>query len=167
LHKPSMTSTSVECVKGSVFVVPPSKRSQSSIVSGRALLRRSAIIDSSSDSEPSQFFHYARSAQHMMRKMGYNLQRRSGMNFEKGRRGFLRNFVPKRKPANYYDKTHRGLGYVTPPSPTSFQSEDNKSIPSHSTTSSEWELDVSIGMLFKNLSINMTSISQFGAWGDY
>ena len=25
LHKPSMPSTSVECVKGSVFVIPPSK----------------------------------------------------------------------------------------------------------------------------------------------
>jgi len=28
LHKLSMTSTSVECAEGSVFVVPPSKKSQ-------------------------------------------------------------------------------------------------------------------------------------------
>jgi len=73
LHKPSMTSISVECVEGSIFVVPPSKRSQSSIVFGRAQLRQSALTDSSSDSEPPQIFHYARSAQHIMRKMGYNL----------------------------------------------------------------------------------------------
>jgi len=38
LHKPSMTSTFVECVEGFVFVVPPSKRSQSLIVLGRAQL---------------------------------------------------------------------------------------------------------------------------------
>jgi len=74
----------------------------------------------------------------MMRKMGYNLQCESGLNFEKERRGFLRNFVPKGKLENYYDKTHRGLGYVTPPPPTSFQSEDNKPIPSRFTSSSEW-----------------------------
>jgi len=66
--------------------------------------------------------------------------------------------VPKGKPVNYYDKTHRGLGYVTPP--TLFQSEDNESIPSCSASSSEWESDVSIGMLFKSPSINMTSINR-------
>ena len=96
----------------------------------------------------------------MMRKMGYNLQHGKCLNFEKGRRDFLRNFMPKRKPANYYDKTHRGLGYVTPPTPTPFESEDNESILSHSVSSSEWESDVSTWMLFKNLSVNMTSINQ-------
>jgi len=82
------------------------------------------------------------------------------LNFEKGRCGFLRNFVPKGKPENYYDKTHRGLGYVTPPPPMSFQFEDNKPIPSRSASSSEWELDVSTGTFFKNLSINITLINQ-------
>jgi len=38
LRKPSVTSTSVECVEGSVFVVPPSKMSQSPIVFGRTRL---------------------------------------------------------------------------------------------------------------------------------
>ena len=95
-----------------------------------------------------------------MRKMVYNLQRGNGLNFKKGRSDFLRNFVPKGKPINHYDKTHRGLGYVTPPPPTSFQSEDNEPIPSRSASSSEWESDVSTGMLFENLSINMTSINQ-------
>jgi len=50
------------------------------------------------------------------------------------------------------------LGYVTPP--TLFQSEDNESIPLHSATSSEWESDVSVGILFKNLSTNMILIYQ-------
>jgi len=52
------------------------------------------------------------------------------------------------------------LGYVTPLTPTPFQSEDNESILSHSASSFEWESDVSAGMLFKNLSVNMTSINQ-------
>ena len=95
-----------------------------------------------------------------MRKMGYSLQRGSGLNFGKGRRDFLCNFVPKGKPAYFYDKTRRGLGYVTPPPPTSFQFKDNKPIPSRSASSSEWESDVSVGMLFKNLSVNMISVSQ-------
>jgi len=64
----------------------------------------------------------------------------------------------KGKQANYYDKTRRGLGYVTPPA--LFQPEEDKSLMSHSSTSSEWESDVSIGVLFKNLFVNMTSINQ-------
>jgi len=164
LHMPllllSMTSTPVECREGSVFVVPPSKRSQSLIIFGRAQLRRSAVTYSSSDSEPPIFFYYAQSTHLMMRKMRYNLQHGKGLNFEKGRRDFLQNFMPKGKPANYYDKTHRGLRYVTSPTPTPFKSKDNESIPSHSASLSEWESDVSTGMLFKNLSINMTSINQ-------
>jgi len=50
------------------------------------------------------------------------------------------------------------LGYVTPPAP--FQSEEEDSLPSHSSISSEWESDISVGVLFKNLFVNMTSINQ-------
>jgi len=92
--------------------------------------------------------------------MRYSLQRGSGLNFGKERHDFLCNFVPKGKPANYYDKTCRGLGYVTPPLSTSFRSKDNKSIPSRSASSSEWESDVSVGMLLKNLSIKTALIGQ-------
>ena len=95
----------------------------------------------------------------MMRKMGYNLQHGKGLNFEKGRRTLLRNFLPK-KSTNYYDNTHRGLGYVTPTPPATFQSKDDKPIPSHSASSSEWDSDVSVGTMFENLTINMTSSSQ-------
>ena len=80
------------------------------------------------------------------------------LELQKGRRGLLRTFVPKGKPTNYYDKTRRGLGYVTPPTP--LPSEGDKSFPSYSSTSSEWELDVNVGVLFKDLFINMTSINQ-------
>jgi len=73
----------------------------------------------------------------MIRKMGYSLQRGNGLNFRKGRCGFLYNFVPKGKPTNYYDKTRRGLGYITPPPSTSIQSKDNKPILSRSASSSE------------------------------
>jgi len=47
-----MTSMPVESGEGYVFVILPSKRSQSPIVFGKAQLRMSTIIDSSSDSEP-------------------------------------------------------------------------------------------------------------------
>jgi len=66
--------------------------------------------------------------------------------------------VPKRKPANYCDKTRRGLGYVTPPTLLPF--EEDKSFPSYSSASSEWESDVSVGVLFKDLFVNITSIDQ-------
>ena len=65
--------------------------------------------------------------------------------------------MSKGKLANYYDKTRRGLGYVIPPTP--LQSEEDKSFPSYSSTSSEGESDVSVGVLFKNLFVNITSIN--------
>jgi len=108
LHKPSASSTPVEFIEGSVLVIPPSKEGQLPIIFGKTQLQRSTAADSSSDSDTPQFFHYARPAHYMMRKMGYNLQHGKGLNFGKGRRGFLRNFVPKGKPTNYYDNTHMG-----------------------------------------------------------
>ena len=56
LHKSSTSRTFVECIEGSVLVVPPSKKGQSPIIFGRAQLQRSTAIDSSSDSETPQFF---------------------------------------------------------------------------------------------------------------
>jgi len=96
----------------------------------------------------------------MMRKMGYSLQRENGLNFGKGRRDFLCNFVSKGKLANYYNKTCRVLGYITPPPPTTIQSKDNKQIPSRSASSSKWESDVIVGTIFENFTVNMTSSSQ-------
>jgi len=50
------------------------------------------------------------------------------------------------------------LGYITPPA--QYQSEGDESLPSHFSSLSEWESDVSVGVLFKNLFVNMTSINQ-------
>jgi len=96
----------------------------------------------------------------MMKKMGYNLKHKEGMNFRKGRHSLLCNFMPKGKPTNYYDNTHKGLGYVTRTSPATVQSKEGEPIPSHSASSSEWDSDVSVGVMFDNLTINMTSSSQ-------
>jgi len=56
LHMPlsmiSVTSMPVESGEGSVFVIPPSKRSQLPIVFDRLQPQMSAVTDSSSDSEP-------------------------------------------------------------------------------------------------------------------
>jgi len=40
------------------------------------------------------------------------------------------------------------------------QFRDDELIPSHSASSSEWDSDVNVGMMFENLTINMTSSSQ-------
>ena len=152
----SVTSTPVENNEGFVFVVPPTKRNQSLIVFGRVQPWMSVVIDPGSYSEPSQFFYCVRSAHKMMRRMGYNLQRGNGLNFRRGRRGLLWTFVPKGKPVDYYDKTCRGLGYITPP----IQSQSETALPSHSSSSSEWESDVSVRVVFKNLFVNVTSINQ-------
>ena len=95
---------------------------------------------------------------HIMKRMGYDLSRGEGLNFEKGWCIPLQP-LPKGS-VNYYDQTHRGLGYVTP-SITSYREEESDcSAPSHSSDSSNWESNVSMGAIFKNLSINLTSIYQ-------
>jgi len=55
LHKPNISSISVECIEGSILVVPPFKKDQSPIIFSRAHLQRSTVTDSSSDSETPQF----------------------------------------------------------------------------------------------------------------
>ena len=48
LYKPSTSSTSVECIEGSVLVVPLSKKGQSPIIFGKAQLQRSTVTYSDS-----------------------------------------------------------------------------------------------------------------------
>ena len=101
-----------------------------------------------------------------MEKMGYNLRQGDGLNFGKGRRIPLQPFVLKGKPQNYYDRTRRGLGYVTPPEQSESEDESFSSTQSQSSSLSEWESDVSVGVVFKNLSVNMTSTSHIEEEGE-
>jgi len=101
--------------EGSVFIVSPFKRDQSPIIFRRGQAWATTSRDSDDDLKPSMFFHYAPSAYHMMKRIGYSLNRGNGLNFEKGRRIPLQPFIPEEKPANYYDNTRKRLGYVTPP----------------------------------------------------
>ena len=94
----------------------------------------------------------------MMKKMGYNLNRGGGLNFGKGRCMPLQSFVPKGKPPNYYDHTRRELGYVT--LPLQLKPESDGSLPSQFLDPSSWDSDCSMGVVFKKLFANMTSISQ-------
>jgi len=70
----------------------------------------------------------------------------------------LQPFVPKGKQANYYGQTRTGLGYTIPFVQSDLESE--KSLPPHSLYSSGWESDVSMGVAFKKLFVNMISTSQ-------
>ena len=75
--------------------------------------------------------------------MGYSLNHGNGLNSGKGLCKPLQPFVLKEKPANYYDHTCRGLGYITLP-PQS-ESESDESLPSKSSDSSNWDSDISVG----------------------
>ena len=67
----------------------------------------------------------------MIKRMGNNLNLGDGLNFGKGLRIPLQPFVLEGKPLNYYNRTRRGLGYVTPPS--QLESESDESLPSQSS----------------------------------
>jgi len=93
-----------------------------------------------------------------MKRMGYSLNRGNCLNFGKKWGIPLQLFVKEGKPTNYCDLTRKGLGYLTP-SPQ-IESESDKSLPSWSSDLSSWNFDISLGVVFKKLFANMTSIGQ-------
>jgi len=114
--------------------------------------------DSESENESPQFSHYEPSVLRMMESMGYDLTNGPGLNFGKGRRILLWSFVSKGKTPDYYHRTRRGLGYVSTPIPSASKSEESL-YHNHSSGTSSWESDVSVGNLFRELSVNMVSTS--------
>jgi len=119
LHMPllilKMARMHIQDNEESVFIVPHFKRDQSLIVFGSGRAQALTSREPDDDLEPPQFFHYARLAHRMMKKMEYSLNCIDDLNFDKGRRIPLLPFVTEGKSSNYYDRTHRGLGYITPP----------------------------------------------------
>ena len=70
----------------------------------------------------------------------------------------MQSFIPEGKLPNYYDRTRKGLGYITPPLQSKLESEG--SLPSQSSDSSSWDFDGSVVVVFKKLFVDMTYISQ-------
>ena len=110
------------------------------------------------NSESPQFFHYGQKSHHMMERMGYDLTKESDLNFRKRKWALLRSFVRKGNDPDYYHKTRNGLGYVSTLVSSDPDSEKEVYHDSLSATSS-WDSDVSIGNIFRSLSVNMTSTS--------
>ena len=89
----------------------------------------------------------------MMKRMWYSLNRGDGLNFGKGWHIPLQTFMPKEKPANYYNHTNMGLGYVTLSSQS--ESKSDESLPSQFLESSSWDSDISVTVVFKKLFSNV------------
>ena len=90
--------------------------------------------------------------------MGCNLTKRSGLNFDKGRRILILSFVPKGKAPDYCHKTRRGLDYVSTSIRSDFKYEESL-YHDHSSGTSSWESNIDVGDIFRDLSVNMVSIS--------
>jgi len=153
-----MVRENISDVQGSFFEVPAKHKGQKSIFFGRIESEPVIREDSESKVEPPIFSHYEPNVLRMMENMGYDLIKKSGLNFGKGRRTLFRSFVPKGKAPNYYHKTLRGLGYISTPIPSTSESEESL-YHDHSSCTSSWESDVSVGGIFKELSVNMVSTS--------
>jgi hypothetical protein len=153
-----MTHNRAGDAHGALFEVPARHEDQGPILFGRGKPEPMIRDSSEDDFESPQFFHYGPNSHHMMERMGYDLVNRPGLNFGKGRITLLRSFVPKGKAPDYYHKTRRGLSYVSTP-PSSDQESEDCTYHDHSSGTSSWDSDVSIGDIFKTLSVNMTSLS--------
>ena len=101
----------------------------------------------------------------MMESIGYDFIKKSGLNFGKGKRILLHSFVPKGKNPDYCHKIRRGLGYVS--TLVSSDPESEKDIYyDNSLATSSWDSDVSVGNIFKSLSVNMVSTSHLEEDGE-
>jgi len=88
--------------QGAFFDVPAKHKGQKPILFGRFEFKPITHESLKDNDETPKFFHYRPSTQRMMEKMGYNLTKRSGLNFDKGRRILLRSFLLRGKASDYY-----------------------------------------------------------------
>ena len=139
-------------------MVPARREGQRPILFGRIKPEPMTREESEGEQESLQFGHYEPKTLRTMKSMGYDLTSRPGLNFSKGRRTLLWSFMPKGKTPDYYHRTRRGLGYVSTPIPSASESEESLCHNCSSGTSS-WESDVSVGNIFRELSVNMISTS--------
>jgi len=162
LHVPVRSSLTVyqgvSDTQESLFKVSARCKGQRPILFRRVKSKLITREVSESKNEPPQFSHYEPNVLRMMENMGYDLTSGPGLNFGKGRRTLLRSFVPKGKAHDYYHQTGRGLGYVSTPVPSASESEESL-YHNHLSGTSSWESDVSVGNIFKELSVNMASTS--------
>jgi len=107
----------------SLFMVLVRRKGQKLILFGRIKSELMPREDSESENESPQFAHCEPNVLRMMENMGYDLANGPGLNFGKGRRILLRSFVPKGKTPDYYHQTRKGLGYVSTPISSAFESE--------------------------------------------
>jgi len=141
-----------------LFKVPVRRKGQKLILFGIVESKLMTCEDSKSENKPPQFSYYKPNVFRMMKNMGYNLTSAFCLNSSKGRRTLLRSFIPKGKAPDFYHRTRRELGYVSTPIPSAFESEELLHH-NHSLGTLSWESDVSVGNIFKDLSVNMVSTS--------
>jgi len=98
----------VSDIQGTFFEVAASRKDLKLILFGRVESKQLIRVDSKSETEPPQFFHYEPNILKMMENIGYDLKSGPGLNFGKGRRTLLRPFVPRGKTPDYYHQTRRG-----------------------------------------------------------
>jgi len=106
--------------------------------------------DSESDDESPQFSHYEPNILRMMENIRYDLTNGPGLNFDKGRRTVLQSFVPKGKAPDYYHRTRRGLGYVSTPIPSAFESKSHYITTARQTRHRGSQMSVSAASLKKS-----------------
>jgi len=99
--------------------------------------------DSESKNESPQFSHYEPNVFRMIENIGYDLTMGPSLNFGKGRRTLLQSFVPKGKGPDYYHRTCRGLGYVSPQSCQPLSLKSHYTIIIHQARHRESQMSVS------------------------
>ena len=162
LHPPVKSSFMsydvIRDVHGACFEVPARCEGQKLTLLGREESSQTARKNSNNDEEFPQFLRYGPALRLIMEKLGYDLTNRPGLNYGKGRRTLPRSFIPKEKAPGQHHRKYRGLGCATTPTPSDSDSEECD-YHDHSSGTSSWESDVSIGDIFEGLSVNMVSAS--------
>jgi len=87
-HLPILTSMetclSIEDERKAIYIIPSRGKDQSPIIFGKARQKYPTVLESDKDSDAPQFHHYNPNGVHIMKKMGYDVQKGQGLNFDKG-----------------------------------------------------------------------------------
>ena len=88
--------------QGAFFEVTAKYKGHKLILFGRLESEPMTRESSEDDFESPQFSHYGQNSHRMIENMGYDLPKKSVLNFGKGRQTLFQSFVPKRKAPDYY-----------------------------------------------------------------
>ena len=145
-----LTDKAIENAQGILFEVPANRPDQKPIIFGRYQREDFPRPGERDEQGEPEYSWVSPKVAGIMERWGYRFEDKEGLNYGKGRR------TPLEVCSSHGLKDHRGLGYSFTPDQSDVDSNPLSRY-DHSSDTSSFNSDVSIGTLFEPVSVNMAS----------